>query len=52
MGISPEEARDRIIMGSGHAGFIDPKLAAIMAGGAGVSAATIAALRKKQEDEE
>ena len=52
MGISPEEARDRIIMGSGHAGFIDPKLAAIMAGGAGASAAAIAALRKKQEDEE
>lgn len=37
MGVSPEQARDMIIRGQAHAGFIDPKLAATL--GLGASAA-------------
>lgn len=52
MNVSPETARDLILTGKAHAGFIDPKLAAGLAAGAG-GAATIAALRnRKYEDEE
>jgi hypothetical protein len=36
LGISPQEARDRVLMGKAHAGFADPRLLAAMAGaGAG-----------------
>jgi hypothetical protein len=35
MGVSPEQARDMILMGRAHAGVIDPKLAAILGGAAG-----------------
>lgn len=51
MGVSPETARDLILTGKAHAGKIDPTLAGILAAGAG-GAATIAALRNKNKDEE
>lgn len=51
MGVSPETARDLILTGKAHAGFVDPKLAAGLAAGAG-GAATIAALRNRKKEEE
>ena len=51
LGVTPETARDLILMGKAHAGKADPRLlAAIAAGGAG--AATVAALRDKKDEEE
>jgi len=41
LGVSPETARDLVITGKAHAGFIDPELAAKL--GLGASAATAAA---------
>lgn len=38
LGITPEEARDRIIRGQAHAGRIDPEMAAALAAGAGAAA--------------
>lgn len=51
MNVSPETARDMILMGKGHAGFIDPKLAVGLAAGSGGAAAVINALRKKDEEQ-
>jgi hypothetical protein len=51
MGVSPETARDLILTGKAHAGFVDPRLAAGLAAGAG-GAATIAALRNRKKEEE
>lgn len=33
LGISPEEARDLVLMGKAHAGFVNPKLLAALGGG-------------------
>lgn len=51
MGVSPETARDLILTGKAHAGFVDPAMAAVLAAGAG-GAATVAALRNRKKDEE
>lgn len=49
-GVPPEVMRDRVLMGQAHAGFTTPVMAATLAG-VGGTAATIAALRKKKEEE-
>jgi len=51
LGVSPETARDLILMGKAHAGKVDPTLLATMGVGGG-AAATIAALRNKDDEEE
>jgi len=51
MGVSPEQARDMILTGKAHAGFVDPALLGAMAVGAG-GAATIRALRNRDREEE
>ena len=38
LGVSPETARDMVLMGKTHAGKVDPALAAGMAGAAGAGA--------------
>jgi hypothetical protein len=43
--------RDRVLLGKAHAGKIDPTLAAGLAAGGLGTAAAIAALRKKDEEE-
>ena len=35
MNVTPETARDMIIRGQAHAGFVDPKLAAALAAASG-----------------
>jgi hypothetical protein len=52
LGVSPETARDLVLTGKAHAGRADPALlTALAAGGAG-TAATIAALRRRQRPPE
>lgn len=48
--VSPEEARDLILMGKEHAGFADPALLATVAGGA-ATGATVAALRNRKKEQ-
>lgn len=50
-GVPPEVMRDRVLLGKAHAGKIDPTLAAGLAAGGLGTAAAIAALRKKDEEE-
>jgi flavin-dependent dehydrogenase len=55
MGVSPEQARDMILTGKAHAGFVDPMLLgglALGAGGAAAAAPVIQALRAKKQEEE
>jgi hypothetical protein len=51
MNVSPETARDLILTGKAHAGFVDPALLGTLAAGAG-GAAAIAALRNRRKEEE
>lgn len=51
-GVSPEVMRDRVLMGKAHSGFVDPALAALMAGGAIGGGATVAALRNRKDDDQ
>jgi hypothetical protein len=50
LGVTPEEARDLILMGKEHAGFADPALLATVAGGA-ATAATVGALRNRNKEQ-
>lgn len=49
LGISPEEARDRVLLGQAHAGFINPKVATALALGAAGVAAGNALLNKGEK---
>lgn len=49
LGISPEDARDRIFLGKEHAGLADPALLGILGAGA-AGGLTVAALRNRKEE--
>jgi hypothetical protein len=51
-GVSPETMRDRVLLGKAHAGKIDPTLAAGLAAAGLGTAATVAALRNRKQEEE
>jgi len=49
LNVSPETARDMVIMGKTHAGAATPEMLAALAAGTGGTAATIAALREEKK---
>lgn len=49
LGVSPETARDMILMGQQHAGFITPKQAALLAGAAGAGTYVANSLMRPKE---
>lgn len=51
LGVTPEQARDMVLTGRAHAGFITPQMAALLGTGA-AGAATVAALRERKKKEE
>lgn len=51
LGVTPEQARDMVLTGKAHAGFVTPEMAALLGTGA-VGAATVSALRERKKKEE